>query len=168
MKSIIVYSSLTGNTKKLAESIRNDVYNDTVFASVDEVTEINNYDLIILCYWVDKGTCDGKTLKLIEKIENKKIIAMGTLGAYPDSDHAKKCKENVKVAINEHNEHLGSFLCQGKIDERLIERFKSLPADHPHAITEEKIKRYKEASKHPNEQDFKNAREFVKNIIERN
>ena len=47
----------------------------------------------------------------------------GTLGAYPDSPHAKGCirdSENMLKISGKNNNVLGSFLCLGKIDEKLI------------------------------------------------
>lgn len=161
MKSLILYSSETGNTKNLAESIRGYLPGENDFISVDEEYNFEKYDYIAICYWVNRGTFDNKTLEAVEHLKEKKVIALGTLGAYPDSAHADKCRVNAKEILEKDNDFLGVFLCQGKISGKLIEKFKDLPADHPHAITEEKLKRYEIASKHPNEEDYENARAFL-------
>ncbi len=97
----------------------------------------------------------------MEKIEGKKVGVFGTLGAYPDSDHAKKTLKRVRELLEVKNEVIAEFLCQGKVDPKLIEKFKELPAGHPHGMTEERRKRHEEASKHPNEQDIKEAQKNI-------
>ena len=59
MKTLVIYSSLTGNTKKLAQAIANEM-EDTEIISVDEfrVSMMDNFDFFMIGYWVDKGVCD--------------------------------------------------------------------------------------------------------------
>lgn len=35
----------------------------------------------------------------METVKNKKIGLFGTLGAYPDSDHAKQCMKKAKALV---------------------------------------------------------------------
>src|SRR5699024_6453147 len=107
-----------------------------------ENTAPNNFDLIIVGFWVDKGTADEKAKKYMEKLKGKKVGVFGTLGAYPDSDHAKKTMMRVRELLERENEVVAEFLCQGKVDPKLIEKFKDLPPDHPHGMTEERKKRH--------------------------
>ncbi|MDN5341991.1 MAG: hypothetical protein PWP28_866 [Oceanotoga sp.] len=169
MKSILIYSTLTGNTKKVAESIKEVMPENTDFISIDEAKNIENfddYDFITIGYWVDRGTADKKTLEVLKNIKNKKIAFFFTLGAYPDSEHAQKCVDRFEELMkNNNNEVLGHFHCQGKIDPRLAEKFKNLPPDHPHAMNEERKKRHAEAAKHPNDEDFQKAKDTFLKIL---
>jgi hypothetical protein len=83
----------------------------------------------------------------------------GTLGADPRSDHARELAEKTEALAAEKNTCLGSFLCRGKIDPAVIEMFKKLPPDNPHALTEERRKYYEEAAKHPDGADIAAAAE---------
>ena len=56
---------------------------------------------------------------------------------------------NARSLLDDSNQFIGSFICQGKIDPRLAEQFKNLPEGHPHAMTPERAARYREAAKHP-------------------
>ncbi|MCK4258617.1 MAG: flavodoxin family protein [Halanaerobiales bacterium] len=165
MKVLVTYSSRTGNTKKVAEGILEIMPKGTNIFSIEEVPSFDEYDFIALGFWVDKGTADEKSQKYMQKINHKKIGLFGTLGAYPDSEHAHKSMENVKKLLQPDNQIRGEFMCQGKIDPQLIEQFKNLPADHPHAMTLEREARHAEASKHPNEEDIKNAQTIFKEIM---
>ncbi|MDC7222189.1 MAG: flavodoxin family protein [Spirochaetales bacterium] len=166
MRGLIVYSSKTGNTKMLAQGVQAAFGDDQAdLRSVDDEFSPDGYDWIISGYWVDRGTGDAKALRFWESLENCNVGLIGTLGAYPDSDHAKKVAKNVEELISQKNNFLGSFLCQGKVDPRLIEKFKKFPPDHPHAMNEERRKRHEEAAKHPNEQDVAEAVEACKAMV---
>jgi flavodoxin len=160
-RGLIVYSSKTGNTRKLAQGIHKGLVDagicDTRIAAAEENPEPADADWILLGFWADRGTADPKSLGYLKSLEGRKIGFFGTLGAYPDSPHAKDMGKKVQELGAEKNTVLGCFLCQGKVDPALIERFKSLPPDNPHAMTEERIKRHEEAAKHPDENDIKAA-----------
>ena len=54
MKSIVIYSSLTGNTKQVAEAITSVLPADTPCVSVKELPpDISSYDLVFAGFWVD-------------------------------------------------------------------------------------------------------------------
>ena len=56
MKSIVIYSSLTGNTKQVAEAITSVLPADTPCVSMHELpSDIASYDLVFAGFWVDKG-----------------------------------------------------------------------------------------------------------------
>ncbi|MDR0355631.1 MAG: flavodoxin family protein [Deltaproteobacteria bacterium] len=164
MKTLVVYSSLTNNTKKVAEAAASAI-EGAELRPVSEDPNPNDFDLILVGFWVDKGLPDAATKVYLEKIKGKKAAFFFTLGAYPDSDHA----DDVRLATEEilkkgGNEILGSFRCQGKVDPALLERMKKmLPPDHPHAqMTEERKARLAEAAKHPNEEDLAKAADFAR------
>ncbi len=163
MKTLITYSSKTGNTKKVGKAIFNSI-EGAEFKDISEVTSLD-YDVIVVGTWIDKGTADAKALKFIESLENKKTAFFYTLGAYPDSDHATNCTAAItELFTKNNNEVLGHYHCQGAIDPKLIEFFKS-QAGSVHAPTPERVKRWEDASKHPNEEDFTAAKEAFKNIL---
>ena len=72
MKTLIAYSTLTGNTKKVCEAAAKAFENVEVL----EVNEVKNldYDLIIVGTWIDKGTADTKAKKFIESLSNQKQL----------------------------------------------------------------------------------------------
>jgi flavodoxin len=158
---LIVYSSKTGNTRKLAEGIRRGLAEalgrEVRIAAVEENPDPSGADWILAGFWADRGNADQKTLQYLESLEGCRIGLFGTLGAYPDSDHAKDISKKVRDLAAEKNTVLGCFLCQGKIDPALTGRFRSLPADNPHAMTPERMARHKEAAKHPDEKDIEAA-----------
>ncbi|MBN1969095.1 MAG: flavodoxin [Candidatus Delongbacteria bacterium] len=167
MKIALIYSSLTGNTEKIAKAILSvlPANTDCIKLCGIKKPDLKNYDLLILGTWIDKGTADPFILELAKDIKDKKIVFFFTLGAYPDSKHADDCTMNLTELFTKNgNLVLGNYHCQGAVDPKLIEKFKRLPADHPHALTDERLKRYEEAAKHPDEKDMNKAKQFIKNL----
>lgn len=158
MKNIVIYSSKTGNTKKVAEAIAN--YYGCEILPIEEALnkKLEEYDNIILGNWNDKGTADKKSLEFYKNIRNLSIGLFQTLGAEPDSAHALRSLEScIDVLEKNGNKVIAKFICQGKIDPKLTEMFKKMGDNSPHKMDEARIKRHMEAAKHPDQQDFENA-----------
>jgi flavodoxin len=158
---LIVYSSKTGNTRKLAEGIHRGLAEalgrEARLAPVEENPDPAGAEWILTGFWADRGNADPKTLQYIKSLEGRRIGLFGTLGASPESAHAKDIAQKAREAATEKNTVLGCFLCQGKIDPALTARFRDLPADNPHAMTPERVKLHEEAAKHPDEKDIEAA-----------
>lgn len=167
MKSLVVYSSRTGNTKKVAGAIYDVLPEPKSLYAVEDAPEPEAYDFIAMGFWVDKGTADTNARSYMKRLQDKDVGLFGTLGAYPDSEHALQCREKV-LDLMDGNRVRGLFLCQGKVDPELVktmaEMVKDQP-DHPHAMTPERKARLEEAAKHPNEADLDNAKAAFKEMM---
>lgn len=164
MKILLTYSSLTGNTKKVAEAIFDVMPEGTQICPIEQAPSPDEYDFIIVGFWVDRENPDKKAQEYMKQIQGKKVALFGTLGASPDSEHAYRTIENAKKLV-QGNIIVGEFMCTGKIDPRITERLKNLPPGHPHGMTQERMARHIEASKHPNEKDFSRAKEVFSKIV---
>ncbi len=165
MKSLVVYSSRTGNTEKVAQAIFEILEEPKEIWPVENAPMPDEFDFIALGFWVNRGTADEKAQEYIKKIKGKKIGIFGTLGAYPDSDHAVRAMKRVEKLLFQ-NEVLGGFLCQGKIDPEVVRRMGKL-APETHPMTPERRKRIEEAKLHPNEKDLLNAQVAFSAILKK-
>lgn len=168
MKTLVVYSSLTGNTKMVAEAIAEAMPNCDIFSVQEAPATVEGYDLVAVGYWVDKGMPDARCKAWLEGLKDARIAFFGTLGAYPDSDHARECKEKAAALVLEPargNSVLGSWLCMGKIDPKVLEIMAKM-AQNVHPMTPERKARIEEASKHPNAEDCKAAQEFIRGVLD--
>ncbi len=164
MKVLVTWSSKTGNTRAVGKAIGEVCPPGTSLCPIEEAPEGGGeYDLLIIGYWVDKGSPDKKCRDYLKTLTGKKIAFFGTLGAYPDSDHAKECMQKAEELAQE-NEVCGHFICQGKVDPKVLEMMAKM-TKNPHPMTPERQARIEEAKKHPNEQDFANARQMFRNIL---
>nr|WP_255814112.1 flavodoxin family protein [Acidaminobacter sp. JC074] len=166
VKTIIIYSSITGNTKKLAHAIYNHKSTFDIMA-VEDVNDLKAYDRIYLGYWVNRGTADEATLKLLKDITNKEIAAFGTSGQYSDSPVSLKYSNSVNDLILSDNVYLGGYICLGKIEESRTERRLKIAKGEKHYLTEEGYKRHLESRKHPDEEDIDRLLRWVDSIEEK-
>ncbi len=165
--TLVVYSSLTGNTKMVAGRIYEVIEGEKRIISLNDIKEINvdDFDRFIIGFWVDKGTADKRTREFIKKLSQKEIAFFGTLGADPESEHGGKVIDRVSELCSKNNTLIGKFLCRGKIDPKLVERMGKFPLKLVHPLTPERLQRIEGAKSHPNEEDFKNAENYFKNIL---
>lgn len=73
--------------------------------------------------------------------------------------------ENAKKLVDEDNQIIGEFMCQGKIDPRLTEAFAKRSSEHHHSMTPERAARHERAKNHSEAQDLNNAKEVFQNIL---
>lgn len=171
MKYLVVYSSLTGNTKMVAEAIAEAIGAD--LKAVEDKPDVHGYDMVAVGFWADRGNSDAKATAYLQTIRDSKVALFMTLGADPASEHAAKTLDQAAANLDASNEVVGRFACQGKIDPKLIERMNQMFASqsgmegHPHAPSKERDERHKKASTHPDAQDLINAKAAFKEIIEK-
>ena len=167
MKSIILYSSLTGNTKSVAEAMASVMPEGTPCVPVKDAPEnLADYDTVFVGFWVDRGTANKEAAKLIETLTNPNIVFFATLGMYADSDHARESIEKASELLQNKESLVDGFVCQGKIDPKVIEMmYKMFPKGHSHGQSADRDARHKQAAVHPNEDDCKAAQEFAKDIL---
>lgn len=165
MKSLIVYSSLTGNTKMVAEAIAKVLAPCDIHPVEDNPSTVG-YDLVAVGYWVDKGGPDAKAKKYLESITDSTVAIFATLGAEPNSPHALESLENGIKCLDNSNNVVGKFICQGKIDPKVIEMMRKMFGGKEgfHAVDDKRQARHAAAASHPDEQDLANAQEVFTKI----
>ena len=85
----------------------------------------------------------------------RKSFFFGTLGAWPDSPHARRCAEGARALLEEGgNTVLDGFLCQGRVDPKILEISRQ-KGRHP--MTPERRARLEEAARHPDTADLAEA-----------
>lgn len=157
MKALIVYSSKTGNTRKVAEAIHAVMPAGTEIFPVENAPDPAGYDFVAVGFWVDKGTANSEMQPYLAKVRGKKVGVFFTLGASPESEHAKKSCEAAIALLGEGCEVSAKFWCQGAIDPKLTAWMSKLPPEHPHAPNPERVRRWEEAARHPDDADIKAA-----------
>ena len=106
MQTIVIYSSQTGNTRKLATQIFAAIPGDSKdLKNIDEYRE-KDAELYFVGFWVDRGDCDEKTVELLSGLHGKKIALFGTCGMGNDPAYYQKVIDRVKTWIPEDNEYM--------------------------------------------------------------
>lgn len=170
MKGIIIYSSKTDNTKRMAEKIYEalkDEYEMTI-KNIRDSPDIESYDFVLLGGWVDRGTLEAKSLKYLENIKNKKLGLFATLGAMPDSEHGRKVIKNLEGLLI-GKESLGQYICPGLVDPKMIEKLKGIKGVIvPNKIKEKMIETSLKSREATEEELEEAAKYFVENIKHNN
>ena len=158
----IIFSSLTGNTKKLADTIHEMLPHDKCDYFGENDSRVPQSDLLYIGFWTDKGNADHKTLELLAKLKNKKIFLFGTAGFGGSDVYFKKILEQVRQSIDSSNVVIGEYMCQGKMPLSVRERYikmKESP-EHP-ANLDMLIKNFDCALSHPDGEDLERLKRLL-------
>jgi len=71
MESLVVYSSQTGNTRKLAEAVYEALPGKKELYPVDEAPDPSDYDFIAVGFWFMQGKPDPKSTEFLGRIGKK-------------------------------------------------------------------------------------------------
>lgn len=152
----VIYSSVTGNTKKVAEEIAK-----VVGTRAEPVTEISgdvcDADIIAIGYWLWRGGPDPKTSEFLPKVCGANVVLFETHAAKNRSEHSVTAFARAACLLGENCRILATFECQGKVSEAVALRRAKLPADDPHA----RASGWHMSTGHPDEADMAAAREFA-------
>ena len=100
MKIAIVYKSITGNTKLLAEAIKEEVQKADIVYFGEPKKDIQA-DLFIIGSWTDKGMCATEITEFMKDIKNAKVAYFGTAGFGGSEEYYEKLFERIKININD-------------------------------------------------------------------
>ena len=103
----IVFSSSTGNTKKLADAVYEILPKDKCDYFGENDSKIPPSDLLYIGFWTDKGSADTKTLELLAKLKNKKIFLFGTAGFGASAAYFEKVLGQVRQSVAPGNVVIG-------------------------------------------------------------
>lgn len=167
MSYIVVYSSRTGNTKKIAEAIVSALPESTPCVPVSEAPEsFAEYDGVFFGFWADQGNANKEAQAVIKRLNNKKVALFATFGVPPQMPHASQTMKAAADLLPDGQTPVGLFKCQGKVDPKVIElMYKMFPEGHPHGRNPEREARHKEAASHPDEQDVQQAIAFAREML---
>lgn len=170
MKTVIIYSSLTGNTKKVCEVAFEHLQQEKQLIQVEEKDTVDwtKVENVIIGYWVDKGTADAKTKKFLSKLQKKNLYFIGTLGESPTSFHGEKCIRNVTKLCEKNNHFKGGILVRGKVSEDLKQKMDKFPLNIVHKFVPNMKQIVLDAEGHPNEEDFQRVIEFIEKNVNPN
>jgi len=136
---MLIYFSQTGNTQLLAQAIKKNVENSDIVYNANK-----------------------EALNYLKTLHHQKIFLFGTAGFGKSDDYFKKIIDKVKESIDESNEVIGSFMCQGKMPETVLQRYLKLKeGNHAPDNINLLIDNYYEALKHPNNDDIENLKKAI-------
>lgn len=165
MKIAIIYKSVTGNTKLIADAIK-EALNEENIVYFGEPKYNIDADIYIVGSWTDKGDCSKEIKEYLSNLDNRKIAYFGTAGFGENEEYYKKLFERVKAYIKDTNEILGYFYCQGKMPMSVKDRYVSLIKEHPDdKRLQVSIDNFNKALTHPDKKDIEDVKHWIKSIV---
>ena len=155
MKVCVLYDSVTGNTRMLAEVI------EKKYAAL--LTENPaEADVVFLGSWTDKGSFSEKMKEQAEKIHEKKVFIFGTCGFGGNPEYYERLFERAAALLDESNTVIGHYYCQGKMPMAVKGRYVSMLREHPEdKKLEASIQNFEEALTHPDSEDLEKLSEAL-------
>ncbi|RHS94853.1 flavodoxin family protein BilS [Erysipelatoclostridium sp. AM42-17] len=164
MKIAIIYDSLTGNTKMLAQHIEMTCQNEEI-VYIGKPKEIQA-DLYFIGSWTDKGNCSESIQQYVKTLDNKKIVYFATCGFGGSQTYFDQLKQRFKQILPASTTLVDCFICQGKMPESVKQRYLSLLKKNPdNQQLQLALNNFEQALSHPDQQDLNNLQNLTLQII---
>lgn len=163
MKVLVTYLSNTGNTRKVAEAIFEEIKDEKEMVPIDMVDSIDGYDITFLGFPIKQMGPDKKTKKFLNKhcIDNRNIVLFITHAAPEDSPDLPPMLDKFRNEASKAN-IVGMFDCQGELSKTI----KRIMAIMPNADLRRWAKEDNSFGQ-PDETRIERARVFVKDVMEK-
>ncbi len=158
MKSLIVYSSQTGNTLKLAMTVYTALPGEKQMVAVDDAPVPAGYDCIAVGFWLQAGKPDAKAAAYLQKIGKAPLFLFATHGAAADSAHAQNAMAYAQ-SLAPDARVLGTFNCQGAVNPRVLLKIRNKNPKPPW------IGDADAAAGHPDEEDLGRLNDIVTALV---
>ena len=131
MKSLVIFSSQSGNTRKLAEAAFAALPEPKKICSVDDAPEsLDDFEFIAAGFWLQGGKPDAKSAELLSRIGKRKLFLFATHGAAKGSALARNAMD-AAVKLAQDAELAGTYSCQGEVNPKVLEAAAARPEPPP-------------------------------------
>lgn len=126
MKTLVVYSSQSGNTRKLAEALFETIPGEKEISPVTSAPEPSGYDTVAVGFWLKAGQPDPLTKEFLARIRDQRLFLFATHGAAAGSAHAQDAMTQAK-RLAPAAKVIGTFSCQGEVNPKVLEKAAQKP-----------------------------------------
>jgi len=129
MKALVTYASNTGQTKKVADAIYDELEGDKEIVEIANAGDLDSYDVIFVGFPIIAFGANPVAKEFLENnAAGRQIAIFITHGAHEDGPELPGWLNNCKTAAA-GAVVLGVFNCQGEVDDNVIELL--LKSDDP-------------------------------------
>ena len=163
MKTLVAYSSSTGNTRKVAEAIFAEIPGEKEIMPIEKVGDSSPYDLLFLGFPTHRFGPDKKALDSIHRhcTSGRKVALFVTHAAPEEAPEVQEWMAKFKDAASA-SDLVGFFDCQGQMSKGI----KTILRLFGNRDLKEGVKNDTSQGK-PDEARLQKAREFAKEVLER-
>src|SRR5665647_595613 len=121
MKNLVVYSSKSGNTKKLAEAVYEYLSGDKEIAAVADAPDPAEYTFVAVGFWVKDGQPDPDSQAFLARLKDgQNVYLFATHGAAVGSVHVKNAMMKARELVAKASVR-AIFSCPGEVDAKTLE-----------------------------------------------
>ncbi|MDD3049124.1 MAG: flavodoxin family protein [Bacilli bacterium] len=163
MKYAIIYDSVSGNTKLLADTIKKQLNNEScVYIGSGEDFDPSICEFVFLGSWCDKGTISENLKTKFYKLSDKKIALFGTCGFGGSQTYFEQIADSMIKELPSTCQIIDSFICQGKMVASVRKRYeKMLENEEMRKQAEVMISNFDKALTHPDNTDLESVKTFA-------
>ena len=163
MKVLVAYMSQTGNTKKVAQAIFDEIDDQKEIKRIEEVDSTEGYDIAFLGFPVHGEGPDKKTKKLLEKhcANGRNVVLFITHASPEDAEELSTTLDRFRQAAHEAN-IMDMFDCQGELA-KAIKVFMSIMPNAKYRMWA----KMDNSQGQPDESRIERARAFSRNVMNR-
>ncbi|WP_029232491.1 flavodoxin family protein BilS [Butyrivibrio sp. VCB2006] len=170
LKYLVIYASETGNTKKVAEEIYKALPSKKDDKAIVDVRTWNgslDAENYFIGFWANRGSCSLEIIDILSSLHNRNVAVFGTCGMGNTDSYYSGLAQNATAWLSESNNFLGSYFCQGRMQESIRDKYESYRGKCDDAKIDAMLKIYDSALSHPNREDFQKARYFVDRCVKK-
>ena len=163
MSYAIVFSSKTGNTKLLADTLHTCLPQESCcyFGTPDPAAL--EADELYVGFWTDKGTADESTSDFLKQLHGKNIFLFGTAGFGGSEEYFSKILKKAEHSLDRSNTVFGRYMCQGKMPLSVRQRYEGMKKQPIHLPNlDALIENFDNALSHPDADDLERLKQAVK------
>ena len=166
MRYSIVYSSNTGNTRRLAEEIEKQLpAGELVYCGALDAAALQA-EVLFVGFWIDKGSCDEKVAELLKQADGKTVYLFGTAGFGQSQQYFDQILARVRENLPAGAVYGDGFMCQGRMPQAVRSRYEAMQAKEPeNARYKMLIENFDAALAHPNADDLEAAAAWAKSCL---
>ena len=163
MKVIVTYMSQTGNTKKVAEAIFQEIKGKKEIKPMSEVNSLDGYDLAFIGFPIQAYQPAGDAKSFLEERTKGKNIALFVTHAAPEGNPEIKKGLDLSKAVAAGAKILGVFDCRGELSQAVADFM--LNSGDPSMV--EDAKKRSTPVGQPDAASLKKARTFAREIMKK-
>ena len=159
----IVYVSRTGNTRLIAEAIRDALPGKDCLYFGPPSPDALEAGLILAGFWTDKGKADESTLDFLKQLHGKNIFLFGTAGFGGSKEYFDKILKKTEHSLDKSNTVFGCYMCQGKMPMSVRQRYEEMKKQPIHLPNlDAMIENFDKALSHPDADDLEQLKQAVR------
>ena len=151
MTYAIVFSSRTGNTKLLADTLLSALPGEECIYWGEPSPEALKAERLYVGFWTDKGTCDEGVANFLHQVTDQQVFLFGTAGFGGAPAYFDQILTRVEANWEGRGTVVGRFMCQGKMPQAVRDRYEAMEESPRRTAMLENFDR---ALSHPDQADL--------------